>query len=65
VLVLTYTLGALLASSAAGLMLDWSASVGLSVMLMLVAGGGVLAFARSARVLAQAQSARCGPTRRS
>ncbi len=65
VLVLTYTLGALVASSAAGLMLDWSASVGLSVMLMLVAGGGVLAFARSARVLAQAQSARCGPTRRS
>ena len=65
VLVLTYTLGALVASSAAGLMLDWSASVGLSVMLMLVAGGGVLAFARSAQVLAQAQSARCGPTRRS
>jgi len=65
VLVLTYTLGALVASSAAGLMLDWSASVGLSVMLMLVAGGGVLAFARSARVLAQAQSARCGPTRQS
>ena len=65
VLVLTYTLGALVASSAAGLMLDWSASVGLSMMLMLVAGGGVFAFARSARVLAQAQSARCGPTRRS
>ena len=65
VLVLTYTLGALVASSAAGMMLDWSASVGLSMMLMLVAGGGVFAFARSARVLAQAQSARCGPTRRS
>jgi len=56
VLVLTYTLGALVASSAAGLMLDWSASVGLSVMLMVVAGGGVFAFARSARVLAQKQS---------
>jgi hypothetical protein len=56
VLVLTYTLGALVASSAAGLMLDWSASVGLSVMLMVVAGGGVVAFARSARVLAQKQS---------
>ena len=57
VLVLTYTLGALVASSAAGLMLDWSASVGLSVMLMTVAGGGVLAFARSARTLAKKQSA--------
>ena len=56
VLVLTYTLAALVASSAAGLMLDWSASVGLSVMLMVVAGGGVFAFARSARVLAQKQS---------
>ena len=56
VLVLTYTLGALVASSAAGLMLDWSASVGLSVMLMVVASGGVFAFARSARVLAQKQS---------
>ena len=65
VLVLTYTLGALVASSAAGLMLDWSASVGLSVMLMLVAGGGLLAFARSARVLAHAQNARYGPTRQS
>ena len=52
VLVLTYTLGALVASSAAGLMLDWSASVGLSLLLMAVAGGGVYAFARSARALA-------------
>jgi len=57
VLVLTYTLGALVASSAAGLMLDWSPSVGLSVVLMTVAGGGVLAFARSARALAKKQSA--------
>ena len=55
VLVLTYTLGALVASSAAGLMLDWSPSVGLSLMLIVVAGGGVYAFARSARALAQAQ----------
>jgi MFS family permease len=52
VLVLTYTLGALVASSAAGLMLDWSPSVGLSLMLMVVAGGGVFAFLRSARSLA-------------
>ena len=52
VLVLTYTLGALVASSAAGLMLDWSPSLGLSLMLMVVAGGGALAFARSARALA-------------
>jgi MFS family permease len=57
VLVLTYTLGALVASSAAGWMLDWSPSVGLSVVLMTVAGGGVLAFARSARALAKKQSA--------
>jgi len=55
VLVLTYTLGALVASSAAGLLLDWSPSVGLSLMLMVVAGGGVYAFARSARALAQVQ----------
>lgn len=52
VLVLTYTLGALVASSAAGWMLDWSASVGLSCMLMTVAGCAVLAFTRSARALA-------------
>jgi MFS family permease len=55
VLVLTYTLGALVASSAAGLLLDWSPSVGLSLMLMVLAGGGVYAFARSARALAQVQ----------
>jgi uncharacterized integral membrane protein len=36
-------------------MLDWSASLGLSLMLMVVAGGAVYAFARSARALAQAQ----------
>jgi len=52
VLVLTYTLGALVASSAAGLMLDWSSGIGLSLMLMTVAGGGALAFLRSARALA-------------
>ncbi|MBJ7420908.1 MAG: hypothetical protein JHD18_11580, partial [Rhodoferax sp.] len=63
VLVLTYTLGALVASSAAGLMLDWSASVGLSLMLVTVAGGGALAFARSARALARAQGDRRGPKR--
>jgi hypothetical protein len=63
VLVLTYTLGALVASSAAGLMLDWSPGVGLSLMLVTVAGGGALAFARSARALAQAQSDRCRPKR--
>jgi MFS family permease len=56
VLVLTYTLGALVASSAAGWMLDWSPKVGLSVMLMVVAAGAVLAFARSARALAKVQS---------
>ena len=54
VLVLTYTLGALVASSAAGLMLDWSASLGMSLMLMGLAGAAVFAFARSARALAQA-----------
>ena len=52
VLVLTYTLGALVASSEAGLMLDWSPGIGLSLMLMTVAGGGALAFLRSARALA-------------
>lgn len=57
VLVLTYTLGALVASSAAGLMLDWSPGVGLSLMLVTVAGGGALAFARSARALARAHGA--------
>jgi len=33
-------------------MLDWSPGVGLSLMLMTVAGGGALAFLRSARALA-------------
>jgi MFS family permease len=63
VLVLTYTLGALFASSAAGLMLDWSPGVGLSLMLITVAGGGALAFARSARALARAQGDRYDPLR--
>ena len=56
VLVLTYTLGALVASSAAGWMLDWSPKAGLSSMLMAVAAGAVFAFARSARALAKVQS---------
>ena len=56
VLVLTYTLGALVASSAAGWMLDWSPKAGLSAMLMAVAAGAVFAFARSARALAKVQS---------
>jgi len=63
VLVLTYTLGALFASSAAGLMLDWSPGAGLSLMLVTVAGGGALAFARSARALARAQGDRYDPLR--
>lgn len=56
VLVLTYTLGALVASSAAGWMLDWSPKAGLSSMLMAVAASAVFAFARSARALAKVQS---------
>jgi MFS family permease len=56
VLVLTYTLGALVASSAAGWMLDWSPKAGLSAMLMAVAASAVFAFARSARALAKVQS---------
>jgi MFS family permease len=52
VLVLTYTLGALIASSAAGLLLDWSSTIGFPFMLLLVAGCAIFAFARSAKALA-------------
>jgi len=51
VLVLTYTLGALIASSAAGLLLDWSAAIGFPLMLILVAGSAIFAFARSVTAL--------------
>jgi MFS family permease len=49
VLVLTYTLGGLVASGASGALIDWSPTVAFPAMLVLVAAVGLLALVRSYR----------------
>ena len=48
VLVLTYTLGGLVASATSGLLLDWSADLGFPALLMGVAALGLAALVRQA-----------------
>jgi len=43
VLVLTYTLGGLVASASSGALIDWSPTLGFPILLMGVSGGGLLA----------------------
>ena len=49
VLVLTYTLGGLMASAVSGALIDWSPTVGFPAVLVVVATAGVLALVRSWR----------------
>lgn len=49
VLVLTYTLGGLLASAGAGALIEWSAGLGFPVLLLMLAGAGFLALLRLRR----------------
>jgi hypothetical protein len=47
VLVLTYTLGGLIASAASGALIDWSPHVGFPAVLIAVAAVGLLALTRA------------------
>jgi len=47
VLVLTYTLGGLVASAASGALIDWSPTVGFPAVLVLVAGVGLVALVKA------------------
>lgn len=49
VLVLTYTLGGLVASAASGALIDWSPTVGFPAVLVLVAATGLAALVRTRR----------------
>jgi hypothetical protein len=49
VLVLTYTLGGLVASGVSGALIDWSPTLGFPAVLVLVAATGLVALVRSHR----------------
>jgi hypothetical protein len=60
VLVLTYTLGGLLASASAGALIDWSPGAGFPGVLVVVAALGLWALLRSRKASALAQTSDAG-----